>query len=257
MAHSFVQAHDDEAAALEAFARSRPDNAILLIDTYDTEAGAEAAVGVARRLASEGIEIAGVRIDSGDLAEHARQVRRILDRGGLEHVRIVASGGLDEDALLGFAQQDAPIDSYGIGTSLTASTDAPALDCAYKLQEYAGIGRRKRSEGKATWPGRKQVFRTHGGDGTMISDTIGIEGEAAAGDALIHPAMRNGEALEPMPTLEQSRVHAAAELARLPGRLRRLRDGAAYPVDVSFALRRLARDVDRRTETRAMVDTSG
>ena len=161
MAHSFVQAHDNEILAFEHFAHSHPRGLVLLIDTYDTERAAGRVVALAPRLAAQGITVAGVRIDSGDLGEHARRVRRILDDGGLPAVKIVASGGLDEDALLALSRAGAPIDSYGIGTSLTTASDAPALDCAYKLQEYAGMARRKCSEGKATWPGRKQVWRRY------------------------------------------------------------------------------------------------
>jgi len=155
MAHSFIQAHDDETLAFEHFAQSHPQGLVLLIDTYDTERGAGRVVALGPRLAAEGVTISGVRIDSGDLGEHAAKVRRILDEGGLQTVKIVASGGLDEDALLALSRAGAPIDSYGVGTSLTTSSDAPALDCAYKLQEYAGTARRKRSEGKASWPGCK------------------------------------------------------------------------------------------------------
>jgi len=155
MAHSFIQVHEDEIAAFEHFAQSRPRDLVLLIDTYDTERAAERIVQLAPRLAAEGISISGVRIDSGDLGDHARRVRQILDAGGLQTLTIIASGGLDEDEIIEL--RDAPIDSFGVGTSLTTSSDAPALDCAYKLQEYDGKPRRKRSEGKATWPGRKQV----------------------------------------------------------------------------------------------------
>ena len=92
-----------------------------------------------------------VRIDSGDLAALAKRVRRIL-AGGLGDTGIFVSGGIDEDTLTELAREKAPIDGIGIGTSLVTSSDTPALDCAYKLQEYAGLPRRKRSTGKATWP---------------------------------------------------------------------------------------------------------
>jgi nicotinate phosphoribosyltransferase len=246
MAHSFIQAHGSEEAAFEAFARNRPDNVVLLIDTYDTEAGAEKVVRLAPTLARDGIKVRGVRLDSGDLAEHARRVRRILDAGGLEDTVIFASGGLDEDQLLRFTGEAAPIDGYGIGTSLTTSSDAAALDCAYKLQEYAGRARRKRSEGKATWPGRKQVFRSYGTDGRMAGDVLTVADDAQAGDALVRPVMRNGRRVPGLPTLDAARAHAAAELARLPEPLRRL-EKLAYPVEVAPALRALAEQVDRET----------
>ena len=149
MAHSFIQAHDDETAAFSAFAHSRPDNLVLLIDTYDTEAAARTVVKLAHRLKEAGITVHGVRLDSGDLIALSMSVRRILNDGDLQDVTIFASGGLDEDELVRMLDANAPIDGFGVGTSLTTSSDAPALDCAYKLQEYAGIARRKRSVGKA------------------------------------------------------------------------------------------------------------
>lgn len=247
MAHSFVQAFDDETAAFEAFAHSRPDNLVLLIDTYDTEAGARKVVALAPRLKAAGIRLRGVRIDSGDLLALSRKVREILDAGGLSDVTIFASGGVDEEQLLSMARAKAPIDGYGIGTSLTTSFDAPALDCAYKLQEYAGKARRKRSTGKATWPGRKQVWRRYDTDGRMSGDSLSIENDALHGNALIIPVMENGRLTRAMPSLVDVRDHAARELARLPEPLRRLEPAATYPVDVADALKSLAAEVDRRT----------
>ena len=175
MAHSFIQAYDDEAAAFENFALSRPQNLTFLIDTYDTEAAARKVVALAPRLKARGITIRSVRLDSGDLTALSKNVRRILDEGGLADVTIFASGGLDEDSIAEMLRAGAPIDGFGIGTSLTTSSDVPALDCAYKLQEYAGLARRKHSAGKATWPGRKQVWRQYGPDGRMVGDILSVE----------------------------------------------------------------------------------
>lgn len=245
MAHSFIQAHDSEEAAFLNFARARPKNLVLLIDTYDTERAAQTVVRLAARLRQEGIAIHGVRLDSGDLAEHAFKVRRILDDGGLHDTTIFASGGIDEDELMKLEGRQAPIDGYGIGTSLVTSSDAPALDCAYKLQEYAGVPRRKRSEGKATWPGRKQVWRRVDRNGTISGDTLTIEGDRQTGTPLLKPAMRNGLRVPSLPTLDEARLHAAQELARLPEPLRRLRS-TVYPVEISPSLRQLADECDRR-----------
>ncbi len=242
MAHSFVQAHDDEAEAFAHFAADDPEHAVLLLDTYDTEAAAAKVVALAR----EGVAVRGVRLDSGDLAEHARRVRRILDAGGLREVTIFASGNLDEDALRDLVASGAPIDGFGLGTRLVTSADAPYLDCAYKLVEYAGRPRRKRSEGKASWPGRKQVWRRHGDDGRMREDVLALEDDAQAGTALLVPVMRAGRRLGLSPSLAASRAHAAAELGRLPEVLRRLEPGAAYPVTVAPALRALAAALDGR-----------
>jgi nicotinate phosphoribosyltransferase len=239
MAHSYVQAHDDESTALADFARGHPDNTTLLIDTYDTEAGARKVVELAPRLKRESIDIKAVRIDSGDLAAHARKVRAILDAGGCGAIRIFASGGLDEFDLERMAS--APIDGFGIGTSLTTSSDAPALDCAYKLVEYAGIARRKRSEGKANWPGRKQVFRSGSGD------VLALETERHAGTPLLAPAMRGGRRVAPPRDLAAIRAYARGQLASLAPGLRRLAPAdPPYRVEVSDALRALAAEVDRR-----------
>jgi nicotinate phosphoribosyltransferase len=247
MAHSFIQAHRDEARAFEDFARARPDATVFLIDTYDTEKAAATVVALAPRLARAGIRIQGVRIDSGDLAAHARKVRAILDAGGLAEVKIFASGGLDEDDLLAFIRAGAPIDGYGIGTSLTTSSDAAALDCAYKLQEYAGTPRRKKSEGKATWPGRKQVFRRFDAAGRLAGDLIALEDErdTEGGEPLLQPVLRAGRRVGTLPTLAESHATAARNLAALPEPLRRLETGARYPVAVSKRLRAMAAEMDR------------
>jgi nicotinate phosphoribosyltransferase len=250
MAHSFIQAHESEAVAFERFARARPDNLTLLIDTNDTETAAREVVALYPRLHAEGTTIRGVHLDSGDLIALSRSVRQILDEAGLTKVTIFASGGIDEDFLLAAAAASAPIDGFGIGTSLVTSADAPALDCAYKLQEYAGVPRRKLSAGKATWPGRKQVWRRYGKDGRMQGDTLAVEGEDQPGEPLIEPVMRNGQRLRSSPSLAEIRRRAARDLARLPPPLRRLESGQPYPVAVAEALVRLAAEAELRLKTK-------
>lgn len=248
MAHSFIQAHDSEEKAFADFARARPDQTVFLLDTYDTERAAGTVVGLARQLAKEGISVRGIRLDSGDLADHARKVRAILDAGGLAQARIVASGGIDETVLQQLTADGAPIDSYGIGTSLVTSEDHPALDCAYKLKAYAGRPRRKRSEGKAFWPGATQVYRRYGDNGRMAGDTIAGADETMDGTALLQPILRDGEPVAPLPSLEMARQHARAELDRLPDHLQALATEPPYDVAVSDALRALARRVDEETD---------
>ena len=244
MAHSFVQVHDDEMQAFENFARARPQDVILLIDTYDTEQGARKVVELAPRLQADGIAIRGVRIDSGDLTAMAKKVRRILDDGGLRDVIILVSGGVNEDVLQTMKKAGAPIDGFGIGVNLAASVDVPALDCAYKLQEYAGKPKRKLSEGKATWPGRKQVWRAYDADGRMRGDILSLESDNQPGEALVVPVMRAGKRIAPVPTLAQIRERAARDLARLPEALQKLEPGATYPVKVADALIALAKEAD-------------
>ena len=250
MAHSFIESFDDEAAAFEAFARSRPDGLTLLLDTYDMEAAARKVVALAPRLKSAGITIRSVRLDSGDLAALAASVRKILDQGGLKEVAIFASGGLDEDSLAAFMRNAAPIDGYGVGTSLTTSADVPNVDCVYKLQEYAGVPRRKLSEKKATWPGRKQVWRRYGADGRMEGDVLTIEGHDQAGEPLIKPVMKDGRRVTPVEPLMAIRERAKRELQRLPEPLRRLEPDATYRVEVAPELQALAAEVDRRMQSR-------
>ncbi|MDD5330162.1 MAG: hypothetical protein PHX38_09170 [Sulfuricella sp.] len=245
MAHSYVQAHASEKAAFEHFARSHPANTVLLIDTYNTEAAAEKVVKLAPRLRQLGARVKAVRLDSGSLSYHAIKVRRILDRGGLKETDIFCSGNLDEYAIQQLLAEGAPIDGFGVGTRLDTSADAPYLDCAYKLVEYAGKPRRKRSEGKATWPGRKQVYRGYGTDGRMERDILTLENDAQPGTPLIQPYMLAGKRLAAAEPLEESRRRAAEELARLPERLQRLGSQSPYPVAVATALGRMTKAVDR------------
>jgi len=204
-------------------------------------------VALATRLKEQGITIHGVRLDSGDLADHARKVRKILDCGGLTETRILASGNLDEDRVRALVQGQAPIDSFAVGTAMTTSADAPFLDCAYKLQEYAGRPCRKRSAGKATWPGRKQVYRQVGADARLTSDVITIEGDHQHGRTLLVQVMEAGRRLAPSSSLEELRRHARASMAELPEPLRQLDLADPYEVRIAPALVELAQKVDRQT----------
>ncbi|NMG76944.1 nicotinate phosphoribosyltransferase [Aromatoleum diolicum] len=248
MAHSFIQAHDDEVAAFEHFARSQPSANTMLIDTYDTDAAAHKLVALAERLRPDGITIQAVRIDSGDLGEQARRVRAILDAGGLNAVRVFVSGNLDEYAVRDLVAAGAPIDGFGVGTRMNTSADYPYLDCAYKLQEYAGQARRKRSEGKATWPGRKQVYRHRDADGRVTGDLLTTADDRAPGEALLRPVMRAGRQLAATPALTTVREHAATQLGALPAALRGLDPAPPYPVTVSDPLHALADAVDQRLQ---------
>ena len=244
MTHSFIQAHETEEAAFLAFARARPKKLILLIDTFDTIAATAKVVRIAPTLKAEGITIHGVHIDSGDLAEDAFNVRRILDAGGFYDIMIYVSGGLDEDKLRDLISCDAPIAGFGIGTNLVTSSDAPALDCAYKLQEYAGIARRKTSPGKVTWPGRKQVWRSFSPDGTMTGDMITLVHDRQPGRPLLTPVMRSGQRLPDRPSIVEIRAFASDQLSRLPESLRGPK--SSYRVGIAPALQRLRDECAKR-----------
>ncbi len=246
MAHSLVMAHDHEEQAFEHFAYAQPNNVVLLIDTYDTEAAAAKLASLAQRLRTRGIRIKGVRLDSGDLADHAHKVRRILDDSGLESVTIFASSDLDEDQLQILLAKGAPIDGFGIGTRLDISLDAPSLDCVYKLQEYAGKPRRKRSQSKATWPGRKQIYRRLE-QGILAGDCLGLEQHTHPGEPLLIPVMVDGRRLAAQEPIETVRQRTAQQLATLPPDLAANRTSPAYPVEIAAELHTLAASLDRDT----------
>jgi nicotinate phosphoribosyltransferase len=247
MAHSFIQAHDAEAEAFRHFAASQPDNLVLLIDTYDTARGARRVARLADEIAAQGLKIKAVRIDSGELGDEARRVREILDEAGHPEIGIFASSSVDEYLIQNLIKRGVPIDGYGIGTSLTTSEDAPFLNCAYKLQEYAGVPRRKCSSGKATWPGRKQLYRYLDGSGLLRYDRLCTEDEpVSAGMALLEPVMQNGRRLNPAEPLAEIRQRVQRELNRLPAQLCDLEHPGSLLLQVSDDLQRLALETDRR-----------
>lgn len=246
MAHAFVQAFDDERAALEAFASSFPDRTTLLIDTYDTVEGARRTVEVARSLAGRGVRIGGVRLDSGDLADLADKVRRILDEAGLEDVRIFASGGLDEAALQDLVDGGAPIDGFGIGTALATSRDAPSLDMSYKLAAYDGEPVMKLSQGKRTLPGAKQVFRSLDEQGMLEGDVLGLQGEDLAGRAVLREVDVDG--IRDPDALSVARERFLEEFERLPGRYKAIENPSRYPVDRSADLADLVKRAEQRVD---------
>jgi nicotinate phosphoribosyltransferase len=239
-AHSWVQAFPTERQSFQALLDTFPEDAILLIDTYDPLAGAETAASLGRK-------IAGVRIDSGDLPETSRRVREILDRHGQREAKIVASGDLNEYKVEALVRQGAPIDLFGVGTELATSRDVPALSVVYKLVETEHNGRvnykSKFSEEKFYSPGRKQVFRFLVG-AQYHHDLIARSSEKPSGGApLLHPVMRNGQRLRSRPRLQDSRANVLANLERLPESYHALRDAPAYPVAKSEALQRLLEEV--------------
>lgn len=212
MAHSYVQAHPGgELAAFRAFAAAHPDDTVLLVDTYDTAAGVDHAITVAGELRAAGGRLRGIRIDSGDLVELSRRARAALDEAGHEDVAIVASGGLNEMRITELVAAGAPIDAFGVGTDLVVSMDRPAVDIAYKLVDYDGRPVVKRSPGKATLGGAKQVFRS----GSPAEDVLGLREEDLPGRRLLRPVWRDGEPLVRFDT-DRARELAAAAVEGLP-----------------------------------------
>ncbi len=228
--HSWVMSFCGEKEAFRQLQRLLGDGAVQLIDTYEPLAGARLAVQGGRPLA-------GVRLDSGDFLALSQEVRQILDAGGLRQVTIMASGDLDEYRIRELVKAGAPIDSFGVGTQLATSGDAPNLSAIYKMVELeiSGIHRytAKYSEDKPSYPGAKQLFRD------AARDVIARSGECGKGEALLRPVILNGRLVEPLPTIVQARQRAAECLSKMPPALRQLETGEPWPVIFSRELREL------------------
>ncbi len=235
MAHSYIQAHENESASFRAFAQVFPETT-LLVDTYDTLAGVKKVIDLAQTLGDK-FHVKAVRLDSGDLLALSRETRQLLDDAGLRNVEIFASGGLDEDAIAALVSAGAPVDGFGVGTSMGVSRDVPDLDIVYKLSEYAGKGRLKLSTGKPILPGRKQVFRIEK-DGQDVRDVIACGDEDPVGRPLLVPIMREGKRLSAGKVdLTTARQYAQEQIARLPERVRAIAPAdPPYPVEVSQKL---------------------
>jgi nicotinate phosphoribosyltransferase len=238
MAHSFVLAFPGEHEAFSAYNRTFPGRTVLLVDTFDTLGAVE------RAAADRELQFVGIRLDSGNIVELARACRGILDRYGRKDVRIVASGDLDEGRILGILSSGAPVDAFGVGTRMVTSEDAPALQAVYKLvtvQETgkAARGVAKRSVGKRTAPGTKQVWRRRAPDGTLVEDLVTPVTDAppqGPWEPLLEPWMLGGRLCQELPTLEESREFARTQMASLPHPLRELAAGARSPVRLAPSL---------------------
>lgn len=242
MAHAYIEAFPSERAAFIAFAEDFPDRTTFLVDTYDTLTGVGIAVEVAEAMHLG--DRVGVRLDSGDLLTLSKETRRMLDAAGRQDVTIVASGGLDEYEVARLLDAGAPIDVFAVGTKVGVSADAPSLDTAYKLVEYAGRPVMKLSPGKQTRPGAKQVYR----DDLAAGDVLATRSEPAPlrGAPLLVPVMRGGELMHPAEPVAVARDRLAADLAALPAAARQLDASAPEPVRVSDRLEALTREVAER-----------
>ncbi|MGM0517867.1 MAG: nicotinate phosphoribosyltransferase, partial [Pseudomonadota bacterium] len=230
MAHSFIQACEDETSAFRQYAQRYPKT-VLLVDTYDTLDGVERVIELAREM-GEDFSVRAIRLDSGDLGELARQARKRLDEAGMTDMEIIASGGLDEHEIKRLIDSAAPIDAFGVGTSMGVSHDAPDLDIAYKLAEYAGQGRLKLSSGKPILPGRKQIFR-RSEEGVFSGDTIGRHGEDHPGEPLLRQVMAGGRRVA-APSMDELREQARVSIERLPVAVRDIEPAdPPYPVEIS------------------------
>ena len=242
MAHSYIEAFPTELAAFRAFGADFPGRPTFLVDTYDAVSGIRHAIEVIKELKLSGR--LGIRIDSGDLGALARRARTMLDGAGLQQVRIVVSGSLDEFAIDDLVRGGAPINAFGVGTKMGVSADYPYLDTAYKLVLYRNRPVMKLSRDKVTAPGRKQVFRRM----HPFGDVLGLHEEApgAGRERVLEPLMTGGRRVSSRPPLEASRARFQADLAALPASARDLREPRPPAVRSSAALRKLSSETKRR-----------
>ena len=259
MAHAFVQGYEDELGAFRAFAEHRPDNCVLLVDTYDTlRSGVPNAIKVAQEMEQRGQRLQGIRLDSGDLAYLSSQSREMLDAAGLNYVKITASNQLDEYVIKSLIDQQAPIDVFGVGTSLVTGPPDAALDGVYKLSELDGKPRIKLSENirKTTLPGAKQVFRFFGGNEMFLgADAVGFDGEPApttmyhpfepdksldlssmSHEPLLHQVMDNGKPINGTGLREIS-IYSQERLKQLPKEFKRFQNPHIYKVGIGTNLK--------------------
>ena len=245
--HSWIMAHEDEAEAFRQFLDFFPNDAVLLVDTYDVRAAVEKIIAIGRKPR-------GVRLDSGDLAADSVWVRQRLDQAGWKDVIVFASGDLDEDRMSSLLAEGARIDCFGVGTALVTSSDSPTLDVVYKLVETDTHGEvrsaAKFSATKVTYPGRKQVFRYSLPDMRFANDVIGLAEENCAGaESLLTPVMIRGKRRVPRTELNAASKRCVDQIARLPESVRRMSgETVAYPVRHSEKLEALLDEVRRRVE---------
>lgn len=251
MAHSFITSFDEEIDAFRAFARTFPDDTVLLIDTYDTIGGAGKAATVAKEMADQGKKLRGVRLDSGDMAALSKNVRNILDENGLGEVKIFASGGFDEYKIDEVLARGARIDAFGVGTKMGVSADGPYTDMSYKLVRYDGNSKLKLSSGKRTLVDRKQVYR-HTVAGRPARDTIALRDEPMNGDPLLQPVMQNGKPLEKPELLAEIQKRFQEQFTSLDDRYKSIRDPDAYPVELSAQLNALQSEVVREVKIKEL-----
>jgi nicotinate phosphoribosyltransferase len=235
-AHSWTMSFPSEESAYRELQKLLGPSTVYLVDTYDSLQGTRLAIGLGRPLW-------GVRLDSGDLESQARAVRRLLDENGLGDAQIMATNDLNEEKIAQLLAAGAPIDSFGVGTELATSADAPALAAVYKLVELQSgashMYTAKYSADKATLPGTKQIYRLADHDLIALSD----EEDQGGGEPLLQPVLKAGEPLESYPSLGDLRKRTGQSVAKLPPAMRQLEQTAPYPVQTSDRLLSLAETV--------------
>jgi nicotinate phosphoribosyltransferase len=244
MAHSFVMSFKQEIDSFLAYSHTFPQRTTLLVDTYDTKKGIENAITTGLYLKEKGFRLSGIRLDSGDIVSYSRLARKLLDKAGLNYVKILASGNLDEFKIQDMLKRGANIDSFGVGTNMGTSIDAPSLDVIYKIGEVTNeegefLPTMKLSKGKVTYPGRKQVFRIRDKKGRFIKDILGLEKEKIRGLPLLKRVVNKGKIIYKYPSLDRIRSGVRDNLSHLPEGLKEIYPGYKYPVIISPQLKKL------------------
>ncbi len=243
-AHSWTLAFDSELEAFKKYSEVFPDSSIYLIDTFDTLEGAKHAT-------QTGFNFNGVRIDSGDLELQSKKVRKILDDNGFKNSKIILSGDLNEYKIDKLVKNKTPVDSFGVGTQLATSADAPSLPVVYKLVEVKKgndrIFRAKTSPHKIMYPGRKQVFRVIN-NGRFEKDTVDLaeENKSVKGKKLLHQWMLNGKQVKDYPSLENIKTYVNENLKLLPRNLLDIYNKVEYKVEFSGRLNSLLKNIQRQ-----------
>ena len=242
MAHSFVQKFENEMESFDSYYKIYDENSILLIDTYDTEKGAQ-------KSCKYGNSIRGVRIDSGDLIDHAIKVRRILDENGCEKVLIVASSDLNEYKIKEIVDKEVPIDAFGVGTELATSRDDPTISGVYKLIQYNNVPKIKISEEKLTYPGVKQVYRFYDEKGGFKADILTLEDEPIPenGEALLVPIMKNGAITAKLLNLNEIQEFYLENIKKLPPLYKKLEEVHIFKLNISEKLEKLMKSLKERS----------
>ena len=269
MAHSFIQSYESELQAFRDFADKRPQKCVLLVDTYDTlRSGVPNAITVAKEMEKRSQKLLSIRLDSGDLAYLSKKARKMLDDAGLQYVTITASNQLDEYVIKSLLDQQAPIDVFGVGTSLVTCPPDAALDGVYKLSYSDGRPRIKLSENlkKITLPDRKQVQRIYNGDGNFLgADLISLHDEkdvetmyhpvdpdksmslqGLKREPILHPIMKDGRILEDLPSLKEISRYCMSRLAKLAPEHKRFENPHIYKVGISGMLRDLRNELKQQ-----------
>ena len=241
MAHSFVMSFKQEIDSFLAYSQIFPEQTILLVDTYDVKKGIQNAIATGLYLKDQGYRLSGIRLDSGDIVAWSKLARKMLDAAGLKYVRIFASGNLDEFRIKELLQKGARVDSFGVGTHMGSSIDAPCLDVIYKLSEVSNESGNfsptmKLSQGKVTYPGRKQVFRLRDKLGKYLEDTLALEKENIKGVPLLKKVVLKGRVIYQIPPLEKIRKKVAQGLSGFPSGLTAVYPKYRYPVRISGRL---------------------